>query len=162
MGLIDIIDPVSWTVVHWIDVGKTSQGHPLTREGISYFNGQVYLLPEDGPNSEVLIYQPALTPVPPTTTLAPPKPIVIDTDMAVDDWVAILYLLQRSDVAVEAITVTVTGAKRCSWTPSMAEFLRKLDVLLAEELSMAGAGEATRKLRNGGCSRSLLQKAFSF
>lgn len=37
------------------------------------------------------------------------KPFVIDTDMSVDDLMAILYLLQRPDVSVEAITVTGTG-----------------------------------------------------
>ena len=41
---------------------------------------------------------------------APEKtPVIIDTDMAIDDWMAILYLLQRSDVSVKAITVTGTG-----------------------------------------------------
>jgi inosine-uridine nucleoside N-ribohydrolase len=38
-----------------------------------------------------------------------PKPFVIDTDMSVDDLMAILYLLQRPDVSVKAITVTGTG-----------------------------------------------------
>src|SRR6478609_1344962 len=32
--------------------------------------------------------------------------VVIDTDMAADDWMAILYLLQRPEVDVKAITVT--------------------------------------------------------
>ena len=36
-------------------------------------------------------------------------PVIIDTDMAIDDWMAILYLLQRSDISVKAITVTGTG-----------------------------------------------------
>ncbi len=57
-GAIDIIDPGSWTLVHRINVGVTSLGHPLTREGLSFFGGRIYLLPEDGPDSEVLIYQP--------------------------------------------------------------------------------------------------------
>lgn len=56
---------------------------------------------------------PTPTPVPAATTPAPPRPIVIDTDMAADDWMAILYLLQRFDVAVEAITVTGTGEAHC-------------------------------------------------
>jgi len=48
------------------------------------------------------------------TYCAPPtKAVVIDTDMAVDDWLAILYLLQRSDVSVEAITVTGAGEAHC-------------------------------------------------
>lgn len=32
-------------------------------------------------------------------------PVLIDTDMAVDDWMALAYLLQRTDVDVRAITV---------------------------------------------------------
>ena len=42
-------------------------------------------------------------------TAASTRPFVIDTDMSVDDLMAILYLLQRSDISVEAITVTGTG-----------------------------------------------------
>jgi pyrimidine-specific ribonucleoside hydrolase len=42
-----------------------------------------------------------------------PMPVVIDTDMAPDDWMAILYLLQRPDVEVKAITVTGTGEAHC-------------------------------------------------
>ncbi|MFN2180144.1 MAG: nucleoside hydrolase [Candidatus Promineifilaceae bacterium] len=41
------------------------------------------------------------------------QPILIDTDMAVDDWLAILYLLQRPDVDVRAITVAGTGEAHC-------------------------------------------------
>jgi pyrimidine-specific ribonucleoside hydrolase len=41
------------------------------------------------------------------------RPVVIDTDMAPDDWLAILYLLQRGDVNVRAITVTGTGVAHC-------------------------------------------------
>ena len=49
-----------------------------------------------------------------TPTLSPAAmTVVIDTDMAVDDWMAILYLLQRPEVAVEAITVTGTGESHC-------------------------------------------------
>ncbi len=46
-------------------------------------------------------------------TDTPRKPVIIDTDMAADDWMAILYLLQRSDVDVRAITVTGTGEAHC-------------------------------------------------
>lgn len=38
-----------------------------------------------------------------------PVPILIDTDMAPDDWIAILFLLNREDVRVGAITVCGTG-----------------------------------------------------
>ncbi len=58
------------------------------------------------------------TPVPTKVRVAPtnapnPKPIVIDTDMAVDDWMAILYLLNRTDVQIKGITVTGAGEANC-------------------------------------------------
>ena len=36
-------------------------------------------------------------------------PVIIDTDMAPDDWMAILYLLQTPLVEVKAVTVVATG-----------------------------------------------------
>jgi pyrimidine-specific ribonucleoside hydrolase len=54
--------------------------------------------------------KPELTPTPVTGTA---RPVIIDTDMAADDWMAILYLLNRPDVSVEAITVTGTGEAHC-------------------------------------------------
>lgn len=41
------------------------------------------------------------------------KVVVIDTDMAPDDWIAILYLLQRKDIIVKAITISGTGEAHC-------------------------------------------------
>lgn len=41
-------------------------------------------------------------------------PVIIDTDMAGDDWMAILYLLQHPDINVVAITVTGAGEAHCS------------------------------------------------
>ncbi|MBM4429889.1 MAG: nucleoside hydrolase, partial [Chloroflexi bacterium] len=38
-----------------------------------------------------------------------PKPVIVDTDVASDDWMAILYLLRHPGVALEAITVAGTG-----------------------------------------------------
>ena len=38
-----------------------------------------------------------------------PFPCIIDTDVAIDDWMAILYLLSSSQVDVRAITVAATG-----------------------------------------------------
>jgi inosine-uridine nucleoside N-ribohydrolase len=40
-------------------------------------------------------------------------PMIVDTDMAPDDWMAILYLLMRPDVDVQAITVAGTGEVHC-------------------------------------------------
>ena len=49
----------------------------------------------------------------PPVLAAGAQPILIDTDMAADDWMAILYLLQRPDVDVRAITVTGVGEAHC-------------------------------------------------
>ena len=38
-----------------------------------------------------------------------PKPIIVDTDMAADDWMALLYLLQSPHADIRAITVAATG-----------------------------------------------------
>ena len=51
----------------------------------------------------------ALEPITPHAVAADAQPVVIDTDMAADDWLAILYLLGRSDVDVQAFTVTGAG-----------------------------------------------------
>jgi pyrimidine-specific ribonucleoside hydrolase len=44
---------------------------------------------------------------------ADPKPVIIDTDMTTDDFMAIVYLLNNSDFSVKAITVTGTGWSYC-------------------------------------------------
>lgn len=54
-----------------------------------------------------------LQPMTPPTLDSNPLPIIIDTDMAIDDWLAIVYLLSRPDVEVKAITVTGAGEAHC-------------------------------------------------
>jgi inosine-uridine nucleoside N-ribohydrolase len=44
---------------------------------------------------------------------SPIKPVIIDTDMGVDDVIAILYLLKRPDVEIKAITIESTGMAQC-------------------------------------------------
>lgn len=57
--------------------------------------------------------RPGFTPTPITIPAGGPDPLIIDTDMAMDDWLAILYLLQRKDYKVVAITVAGTGEAHC-------------------------------------------------
>jgi len=57
---------------------------------------------------------PSLEPITPHAIAPGAQPVVIDTDMAADDWLAILYLLGRSDIDVLAITVTGAGEAHCS------------------------------------------------
>lgn len=56
---------------------------------------------------------PELVPGTPPGLTGEAQQVVIDTDMAADDWMAILYLLQRPDVDVKAITVAGTGEAHC-------------------------------------------------
>lgn len=55
-----------------------------------------------------------LEPVTPRPLAENALPVVIDTDMAADDWLAILYLLMRSDVDILAITVAGAGEAHCT------------------------------------------------
>lgn len=53
-------------------------------------------------------------------------PFIIDTDMGVDDVIAILYMLQRKDIDVLAITVASTGNIECAYGIKNAEGLLAL------------------------------------
>jgi inosine-uridine nucleoside N-ribohydrolase len=41
------------------------------------------------------------------------KPVIIDTDLGVDDWQAITYLLAQPDVQIKAITIAADGENNC-------------------------------------------------
>lgn len=41
------------------------------------------------------------------------KPFLIDTDMGVDDVIALLYLLKRQDIEIKAITITANASVDC-------------------------------------------------
>jgi inosine-uridine nucleoside N-ribohydrolase len=50
--------------------------------------------------------------------------VVLDTDLAFDDIMALLYLLQRDDVVIDAVTITGTGEAHCD--PGVRNALRLL------------------------------------
>lgn len=52
----------------------------------------------------------------------PARAFILDTDVAIDDWVAILFLLQVPDVDVRAITVSGTG--ECHSRPGVENVTR--------------------------------------
>lgn len=80
---------------------------------------QTYYIQSDGKNIKIIRSLidpksfPALEPGVAPVLEEDAAPVIIDTDMAGDDWMAILYLLQRPDVHVIAITVTGTGEAHC-------------------------------------------------
>jgi len=55
------------------------------------------------------------------------RPVIIDTDVGVDDVIAILYLLQRPDINVKAITIASTGNAHCE--PAMRNMLGLLKLV---------------------------------
>lgn len=46
-------------------------------------------------------------------TAEPKRPLIIDTDIDVDDVMAMIYLLQRPDLDIQAVTVVGCGMARC-------------------------------------------------
>jgi pyrimidine-specific ribonucleoside hydrolase len=71
--------------------------------------------------ARVVAPTPITIPFSPTT-----REVIIDTDMAFDDWLGILYLLQRPDIKVLAITVVGTGEAHCA--PGMRNALELIQL----------------------------------
>ena len=49
----------------------------------------------------------------PALANADARHVVVDTDLAFDDIMALLYLLQRDDVVIDAVTIAGTGEAHC-------------------------------------------------
>ena len=62
-------------------------------------------------------------------------PIIIDTDMALDDWLAILYLTQHPDVELLAVSLAGTGEARCD--PGVQNTLGLLELANHHEVPVA-------------------------
>jgi inosine-uridine nucleoside N-ribohydrolase len=58
------------------------------------------------------------------TANAGARHVVVDTDLAFDDIMALLYLLQRDDVTIDAVTIAGTGEAHCD--PGIDNALRLL------------------------------------
>jgi hypothetical protein len=56
-GAIDWLDPDTFQVRRRVHLGKTDRGVVLTHEGMAIREGKLYLLPEDGPNSRLFVFQ---------------------------------------------------------------------------------------------------------
>ena len=54
------------------------------------------------------------------------KPVILDNDMAIDDWAALLYLLHHPDAEVQAVTIAASGESHCE--PGLENTLRLLDL----------------------------------
>jgi pyrimidine-specific ribonucleoside hydrolase len=65
----------------------------------------------------------------------PPIPLIVDTDLAMDDYLALLFLLRHPGVEIKAITVSGTGEVRCPVGAS--NLLKVLDRVAAPEIPVA-------------------------
>jgi hypothetical protein len=54
-SVIDVIDPETWSLVKRIDLPRDRWKSNLSREGMA-FDGNLYFLPDDGPDSHILIF----------------------------------------------------------------------------------------------------------
>ncbi|HEU4324561.1 MAG TPA: nucleoside hydrolase [Roseiflexaceae bacterium] len=68
------------------------------------------------------------------------RPFIIDTDMALDDWMALIYLLHEPTVDVRAITIAATG--ECHAGPGLDTALRLLALTNSAGVPVA-AGRST-------------------
>lgn len=63
------------------------------------------------------------------------RSVIVDTDMALDDWTAVLYALQRPDLEVVAITVTGAGEAHCA--PGMKHALELIQLVGKSNIPVA-------------------------
>jgi purine nucleoside permease len=68
-----------------------------------------------------------------------PTPVVFDTDMAIDDWAALLFLARHSAVDLRAITVAGSGEAHCG--PGVANALALADLAAAGAAIPAACGD---------------------
>ena len=71
---------------------------------------------------------------------AAPIPVVVDTDLAIDDLVALAFLLSSDDVDVLAVTVSGTGEVRC---PAGIGVMRELLAHTGDEGVPVACGRST-------------------
>lgn len=55
-GFLDWIDIGAWTLAKRFPVGVSEQGSPLSREGVSWYDGHVFFLPDDGAEGKIYEY----------------------------------------------------------------------------------------------------------
>lgn len=67
------------------------------------------------------------------------RPIIYDTDMAIDDWLALLYLAEHPDVDLKAVTVSTSGESHCE--PAKVNIPNLLALTSIEESPITACGD---------------------
>jgi inosine-uridine nucleoside N-ribohydrolase len=115
----------------WLTIIRLTEAGPKSQQSVTYqiTEGPVYFVcfytppdtkfdvirpiaVEGGKPTDIVL--PTITPHAAPTRAASSRPVFVDTDMGSDDWVALLYLLQRTDISVQTITVSGTGLAHCN------------------------------------------------
>ncbi len=74
-------------------------------------------------------------------TPAPRIPVIFDTDMAIDDWAALLFLARHPEVELKAVTVAGSGEAHCE--PGVRNALALLDLVDPHNTIPVTCGDAT-------------------
>lgn len=82
----------------------------------------------------------ALTLTPLTAAAKTPRPLLIDTDLGIDDALALLYLLKNPAIQIKAITIEADGLSHCR--PALSNLRALLKTSHQEEPPMA-CGQAS-------------------
>lgn len=69
------------------------------------------------------------------TTVSAPRPVIFDTDMAIDDWSALLLLAMHEELKLVAVTSNGAGETRCD--PAMKNIAALLDLTPADRVQIA-------------------------
>ena len=67
-------------------------------------------------------------------------PVIFDTDMAIDDWAALLFLARHPRVELRAVTVAASGEAHCG--PGVANALALLDLVDPQSSIPVSCGDA--------------------
>lgn len=62
-------------------------------------------------------------------------PVILDTDMAIDDWAALLLLAMHEDINLLAVTANGVGESRCQ--PAMENIPKLLDLTPSQKVAIA-------------------------
>lgn len=81
-------------------------------------------------------------PIGASTVFIQKTPVIIDIDMGIDDWSALLYLLNRRDVDVLAITLPITGQSHCQAGMNNVNKLIDLSGKMADKKIPVACGQA--------------------
>jgi len=68
------------------------------------------------------------------------KPVIYDTDMAIDDWLALIFLAKHPEIDLKAVTIAASGESHC--LPAIDNVQSLLDISAAKSDIIVGCGDS--------------------